>query len=63
MRTINGVEQLAAFEYAACQTSGGVRRLLLGLRTGMSEAEAAGPLGWNGMPLSCHLMLSAGPRA
>jgi hypothetical protein len=63
MRTINEVEQLAAFEYAACQTSGGVRRLLLGLRTGMTEAEAVGLLAWNGMPLSCHLMLSAGPRA
>jgi hypothetical protein len=63
LRTINEVEQLAAFEYAACQTSDGVRHLLLGLRTGMSEAEAVGLLGWNGMPLSCHLMLSAGPRA
>lgn len=63
MRTINEVEQLAAFEYAACQTSNGVRTLLFGLRPGMSEAEAVALLGWNGMPLSCHLMLSAGPRA
>jgi len=63
LRTINEVEQLAVFEYAACQTSDGVRRLLLGLRVGMSEAEAVGLLRWNGMPLSCHLMLSAGPRA
>jgi hypothetical protein len=63
MRTINEVEQLAVFEYAACQTSDGIRRLLLGLRTGMTEAEAVGLLRWNGMPLSCHLMLSAGPRA
>jgi hypothetical protein len=63
MRTLNEVEQLAAFEYAACKTSDGVRRLLFGLRTGMSEAEAVELLGWNGMPLSCHLMLSAGPRA
>ncbi|HEX7492344.1 MAG TPA: hypothetical protein VF337_11645, partial [Candidatus Limnocylindrales bacterium] len=63
MRTINEVDQLALFEYAACQTSDGIRRLLFGLQTGLSEAEAVQLLGWNGMPLSCHLMLSAGPRA
>jgi hypothetical protein len=63
LRVINEVEQLAAFEYAACQTSQGVRRLLFGLRPGMTEREAVRLLDWNGMPLSCHLMLSAGPRA
>jgi hypothetical protein len=63
LRVINEVEQLAAFEYAACQTSDGVRRLLVGLEPGMTEAEAVRLLHWNGMPLSCHLMLSAGPRA
>ena len=63
LRVINEVEQLAAFEYAACQTSQGVRDLLFGLRPGMTEAEAVRLLRWNGMPLSCHLMLTAGPRA
>ena len=63
LRVINEVEQLAAFEYAACQTSQGIRRLLAGLRPGMTEREAVRLLGWNGMPLSCHLMLPAGPRA
>jgi hypothetical protein len=63
LRVINEVEQLAAFEYAACQTSQGVRRLLGGLRPGMTEREAVRLLDWNGMPLSCHLMLTAGPRA
>ena len=29
----------------------------------MTEREAVGLLGWNGTPLSCHLMLTAGPRA
>jgi hypothetical protein len=29
----------------------------------MTEREAARLLDWNGTPLSCHLMLSAGPRA
>jgi hypothetical protein len=63
LRTVNEVEQLAAFEYAACQTSQGVRQVMFGLQPGMTEHEAVRLLGWNGMPLSCHLMLTAGKRA
>ena len=63
LRVINEVEQLAAFEWAACQTSSGVRRVLTGLRPGMTERECAQLLNWNGSPLSCHLMLTAGSRA
>ncbi len=63
MRVINEVEQLAAFEYAACHTSQGVRRLLFGLRPGLREDAAVRLLEWNGMPLSCHLMLTSGERA
>ena len=63
LRVINEPEQLAMFEYAACHTSQGVRRLLFGLEPGMREQEAVALLGWNGMPLSCHLMLTSGPRA
>jgi len=63
LRTGNEVEQLIAFEYAACHTSEGVKRLLRGLRPGMTEQQAVALLGWDGSPLSCHLMLTAGPRA
>jgi hypothetical protein len=63
LRTTNEVEQLIAFEYAAVHTSEGVKRLIRGLRPGMTEQEGVALLGWNGMPLSCHLMLTAGPRA
>ena len=63
LRVINEVEQLAAFEWASCHTSQGVRRLIAGLRPGMTERDAVALLGWNGWPLSCHLMLTAGPRA
>ncbi len=63
LRVVNEPEQLAAFEWAACQTSTGVRNLLAGLRPGMTERECVALLGWNGAPLSCHLMLTAGPRA
>lgn len=63
LRVINEVEQLAAFEYASCHTSSGVRNLLFGLEPGMPEDEAVRLLEWNGSPLSCHLMLSSGARA
>ena len=63
LRVINDVDQLAILEWACCHTSGGVRRLLTGLRPGMTEREAVRLLDWNGWPLSCHLMLTAGPRA
>jgi Xaa-Pro aminopeptidase len=63
LRVLNEVEQLAAFEAAACHTSAGVKRLIHGLRPGMTEREAVRLLDWNGMPLSCHLMLTAGERA
>jgi hypothetical protein len=63
LRVINEIDQLAYLEWAACQTSRGVRDLFFGLRPGMTEQEAVRLLGWNGTPLSCHLMLTAGPRA
>jgi hypothetical protein len=63
LRIINDVDQLAVFEHAACRTSDGVRRVLTGLRPGLRESEAVAMLGWDGTPLSCHLMLTAGPRA
>ena len=63
LRVINEVDQIAAFEWAACQTSDGVRRVITGLQPGMTERECVRLLAWNGMPLSCHLMLTAGERA
>jgi Xaa-Pro aminopeptidase len=63
LRIINEVDQLAAFEAAACRTSDGVRRVIFGLQPGMTERQAVRLLEWDGSPLSCHLMLTAGPRA
>lgn len=63
LRVINEVEQLAAMEAAACTTSSGVLALIRGLRPGLRERDAVALLGWDGSPLSCHLMLTAGPRA
>jgi hypothetical protein len=69
LRVLNEAEQLAAFEAAATRTSGGVRRLFAGLGerlaagASLTERDAVALLGWDGSPLSCHLMLTAGPRA
>src|SRR5262249_38815621 len=49
LRVVNEVEQLAAFEYAACQTSSGVRDLLFNLKPGLAEHVAVRLLRWNGM--------------
>ena len=37
------VEQIAAFEWAACQTSDGVRRVITGLRAGHDRARVRTP--------------------
>ena len=63
LRTENDVDQLAAFEFAACHTSTAVRNVLFNLRPGRTEFETVQLMGLNGLPWSCHLMLSAGPRA
>jgi Xaa-Pro aminopeptidase len=63
LRVINELEQLAAMEAAACTTSSGVRAVVRGVRPGLRERDAVGLLGWDGTPLSCHVMLTAGPRA
>jgi hypothetical protein len=63
LRVANEAEQLAWFEYAATHTSSAIRRVLFGLAPGMTEHEAVQLMRVNGIPLSCHLMLSSGPRA
>lgn len=63
VRTINDVDQLAAFEHAATFTSQALRDVLFGLKPGMSEREAVRLMKLNGLPWSAHLMLSSGKRA
>ena len=64
LRVINDVDQLAAFEQPRAQhVATASARLLRGLRPGHDRGRGRRLLGWNGTPLSCHLMLTAGPRA
>ncbi len=63
LRVVNELDQLAAFEYAACHTSTAVKNVIFGLEPGMTEYDAVRLMKLQGMPLSCHLMLSSGARA
>lgn len=63
LRTINEVDQLARFEFAATYASQGIRNVIFGVKPGMSELQAAELMGLNGIPQNCHFMLSAGERA
>jgi len=63
LRAVNELEQLPRFEYAATFGSQAVRNVLFNIQPGMTEYEAVELMQLNGLPLSCHLMLSAGARA
>lgn len=63
MRATSSIDQLARFEFAACHTSQAVRDVIFGVEPGMTEHEAVQLMDLSGLPLSCHLMLSSGPRA
>jgi hypothetical protein len=63
LRAHNELDQLARFEFVGAYASQAVRNALFGIQPGMTEFEAVQLMRLNGLPLSCHLMLSAGERA
>jgi hypothetical protein len=63
LRIINEATQLAAFEFAACHTSTGLKNVLFNMQLGMTEYEAVKLMGANGFPHAAHTMLSNGHRA
>jgi Xaa-Pro aminopeptidase len=63
LRAMNDVHQLARFEFAACYTSQALRNLIFAIEPGITELDAAAKMKLNGLPQSCHLMLSSGQRA
>ncbi len=63
LRINNEADQLALFEFASSYTSEGLKKVLFGIRPGMTELEACTLMNLNGFPLSAHPMLSSGPRA
>ena len=57
------VEELARFEFLATHSSEAIKRVIFGLKPGMTEFEAASLMQPLGYPLCCHPMLSTGERA
>lgn len=63
MRAVNSAAQIAAFEWGAARASAAVMRIVEAAEPGRSELELAGAAGYEGEPLTCHVMLSAGSDA
>lgn len=63
MRATIELEELAQFEFAATHASEGIKRVIWGVRPGMSEFEVASLMQNIGLPLAAHTMLSSGQRA
>ncbi len=62
LRITNSVDQIAQFEYAACRVSASVWSVIGNLAVGISERELSRYLIADGLPLSCHPMLSFGEK-
>jgi len=60
LRSRASAGQIAAFEWAASRASRAVMRVLAGTRPGMTELEAISHMGYEGEPLSAHIMFASG---
>jgi hypothetical protein len=60
LRARSSAAQIAAFEWAAARTSAAVLRVVGGARPGMTERQVAGLMGYEGEPLSCHVIVASG---
>ncbi len=63
LRTINEVDQLARFEYAATLSSSAIRRAIVAAKPGMTEYGFCSALNVNGFPQSTHINMCSGPLA
>ncbi len=57
LRASCSVSEIAYFEYSNVLASEGIKKMLLGLKPGMTDHELASLCGYNGDPLSCHMTL------
>ncbi len=63
LRHHNSLEQLVRFEWAGTRTSESMKQLLLQLQPGEREFDLARNYNSNGLPYSCHPMVSSGKKA
>lgn len=59
-RSVVSVDEIAIFEHSNIKTSEAVKRMIFGLRDGMSDHEVAKFIEWDGEPLGCHPTISSG---
>jgi hypothetical protein len=62
-RIKNTADQLAVFEFGATYASQGIRNMTEHVAPGKSELAIVEEARLNGLPLSCHPVVNAGPRA
>ena len=60
LRSRSSADQIAAFEWAASRATRAVMRIVTGTRPGMTELEATSRMGYQGEPLSAHVMFTSG---
>jgi hypothetical protein len=60
LRSACSAAEIAYFECTNVLASEGMRRMLCGLREGMTDHELAALSGYNGTPLGCHMTLATG---
>ncbi|MFN8342251.1 MAG: aminopeptidase P family N-terminal domain-containing protein [Cyclobacteriaceae bacterium] len=63
LRHHNCLEELVRFEWASCRTSESVRTLITNIAPGVREYELSRYFQPDGLPLSCHPMVSSGAKA
>lgn len=60
LRTFCSPSEIAYFEYTNILASEGMKRMLFGLREGMTDHELAKLAEFNGLPLGCHMTMATG---
>ncbi len=60
LRTFCSAAEIAYFEYSSVLASDGMRRIIFGLRDGMTDYEAAQLAAYNGEPWNCHMTFTTG---
>ncbi len=59
-RSVVSVDEIAIFEHSNIKTSEAVKRILFGMRDGMTDHEIAKFVEWDGEPLGCHPTFASG---
>lgn len=60
LRSVASADQIAVFEWAASRASQAVASIVAAAEPGVSERDAVGAMGYQGDPLSAHVMFASG---